>query len=59
MNDMTWKGTPSLSYLNACKKNIDQFWKKEGESTKITIRKGDGTYVSEWSDDMTEVPQGD
>ena len=46
---MTWKGAPSEPYLEACRKNLDQFWKKEGEATKITVRKGDGTFVSEWT----------
>ena len=44
---MTWKGGPSEDYLMACKRNLDQFWKKDGEPTKITIRKQDGTFVDE------------
>jgi hypothetical protein len=48
MNDMTWKGGPSLEYLMACKRNLDQFWKKEGEPTRISIRKEDGSLVDEW-----------
>lgn len=46
-NNLQWCGPPSVAYLRACKTNIEQFWSEDGGVT-ITVRKGDGTFVSEW-----------
>lgn len=60
-NDLTWRGPPSTEYLRACKRNIEQFWTQPQEdgapgAVTITVRKGDGTVVSEWEDESTPLP---
>ena len=52
-NNLEWRGPPSVSYLRACKRNIEQFWCKDMEGVKITVRKGDGEVVFEWTEAQT------
>jgi gamma-glutamylcyclotransferase (GGCT)/AIG2-like uncharacterized protein YtfP len=48
-NQLEWIAPPSEEYLHACKRNIEQFWSERG-GVAITVRKGDGTIVTEWSE---------
>lgn len=45
-NQLHWQGPPSDGYLRACKKNIEQYWSEDG-NVAVTVRRGDGTIVSE------------
>ena len=60
-NNLEWRGPPSVSYLRACMRNIEQFWCKnmEEEGLKITVRKGDGEFVFEWTEAATPAAAAD
>jgi len=56
MNDTKWVKQPSLKYMQACKRNIDQFWNQGETNSVIHVRKGDGTFVYDWNEEDALKP---